>query len=266
MPSEQSHRSGRASGGGRVGKKSAGSVAVLLLLALYAFLQPRLNERLGWNLPGLADSSSAARQAELEPVDDVPVAEPPAIQSDDQRGPAGEPPSTQSESNPRAAAGEQRPSSPSRESNTEPIRGPPKEASRDDDSASKLRYGLLREIRPDQFLSPAGLLYRPGSAEGHRLEHVRRHTEDQPSRPGKHGVFDGGMEGMLATIDDAYSRAKKNQRTTKDVDRGRTIYTVDMGRRVGYVGGRDGNRQGKPMARRVKLVLEGTQVITAYPL
>lgn len=74
------------------------------------------------------------------------------------------------------------------------------------------------------------------------------------------------MEGALATIDRAYERAKKNQRTTKKVDDGRTIYTVDMGKRVGYVGGRDGNRKRKPMARRVRLVLEGTRVITAYPL
>ena len=106
----------------------------------------------------------------------------------------------------------------------------------------------------------------PGSAEGHRLEHLRRHTKDQPSRPGKHGVFDGGMEGALVTIDKAYERAKKKQRTTKEISRDRTIYTVDMGRRVGYVGGRDGKNSGNPMARRVKLVLEGTQVITAFPL
>jgi hypothetical protein len=133
-------------------------------------------------------------------------------------------------------------------------------------AAATLRYGILREVQPNRFLSPAGLQYTPGSAEGHRLEHLRRHTEDQPNRPGKHGVFDGGMEGMLTVIDEAYDRAKNDRRTTKQVDRDRTIYTVDMGDRVGYVGGRDGNRRGKPMARRVRLVLEGNRVITAYPL
>ena len=132
--------------------------------------------------------------------------------------------------------------------------------------AADLRYGLLREVSADRFISPAGLLYTPGSAEGHRLEHVRRHTENDPGRPGSHGVFDGGMEGMLQTIDQAYERAKKGQRTTKKTDQGRTIYTVDMGKRVGYVGGRDGGRRRNPMARRVRLVLEGNRVITAYPM
>ena len=131
---------------------------------------------------------------------------------------------------------------------------------------TELRYGLLREISSDRFISPAGLLYTPGSAEGHRLEHLRRHTQNDPGRPGSHGVFDGGMEGTLATVDQAYERAKKGQRTTKKTDQDRTIYTVDMGKRVGYVGGRDGGRRRNPMARRVRLVLEGNRVITAYPM
>ena len=129
-----------------------------------------------------------------------------------------------------------------------------------------LLHGRLREIAPDRYISISGLMYSPGSAEGHRLEHLRRHTKDQAGRPGNHGVFDGGMDGAIKTIDLAYERAKKNQRTTKKTDRDRTIYTVDMGRRVGYVGGRDGNRRRKPMARRVRLVLEGNRFITAFPL
>jgi len=131
--------------------------------------------------------------------------------------------------------------------------------------APNLKYGLLREIGRERFMSPAGLIYTPGSREGHRLKHLERHTVDDPDRPGPHGVFDGGMEKALQTIDNAYERAKKNQRTTKKEDRGRTVYTVDMGGRVGYVGGRDGNRRRKPAARRVQLVLEDNRMITAYP-
>jgi hypothetical protein len=74
------------------------------------------------------------------------------------------------------------------------------------------------------------------------------------------------MEGALKTIDRAYQRAKKNQKTTKKVDDGRTIYTVDMGGRIGYVGGRNGKRKRNPMARRVRIVLDGNRVITAYPM
>ncbi len=74
------------------------------------------------------------------------------------------------------------------------------------------------------------------------------------------------MQGALKTIDDAYQRAQKNQRTTKTVDRNRTIYTVDLGKRIGFMGGQEGDRRRNPMARRVRLVLEGKRVITAYPM
>ena len=64
-----------------------------------------------------------------------------------------------------------------------------------------------------------------------------------------------------------YEKAKQGGHgVIKTEDDGRTIYTVDMGRRVGFVGGREGNRMRKPMARRVRIVLDGTRVITAYPL
>jgi len=129
-----------------------------------------------------------------------------------------------------------------------------------------LLHGLLHEISKDNYLSPAGLIYGPGSAEGHRLAHLGRHIKDQPNRPGKHGVFDGGMQGALKTIDDAFKRAQNQQRTTKTIDGNRTIYTVDLGKRIGFVGGQDGRRRRNPMARRVRLVLEGKRVITAYPM
>jgi hypothetical protein len=136
----------------------------------------------------------------------------------------------------------------------------------DSSDSADLKYGLLREVGRQRYLSPAGLLYGPGSAEGHRLEHLRRHTKDDPRRSGSHGVFDGDMEGALATIDSAYERAKSGQRTTKEVDGDRTIYTVDLGKRIGYVGGSSGKRRGNPMARRVRLVVEGNYVVTAFPL
>jgi len=161
-------------------------------------------------------------------------------------------------------------------SSSDQPRGPPsnqgqRSQSSDDnrqspDQTGTLVHGLLQEISKDQYLSPAGLIYGPGSAEGHRLDHLRRHVQNQPKRPGKHGVFDGGMQGALKTIDDAFRRAQKEQRTTKTIDRNRTIYTVDLGKRIGFVGGQDGGRRRNPMARRVRLVLEGKRVITAYPM
>lgn len=132
--------------------------------------------------------------------------------------------------------------------------------------SSELLHGLLRKTSGREYLSPAGLIYGPGSAEGHRLDHLERHTKDDPGRPGSHGVFDGGMTGALKTIDLAYERAKSGQRTTTQTDDGRTIHTVDLGKRVGFVGGSEGQRRGHPMARRVRLVLEGKRVVTAFPM
>ena len=73
------------------------------------------------------------------------------------------------------------------------------------------------------------------------------------------------MQGALKTIDDDFKRAQKQQRTTETIDGSRTISTVDLGERVGFVGGQDGRRRRNPVARRVGLVLEGKR-ITAYPM
>jgi hypothetical protein len=64
----------------------------------------------------------------------------------------------------------------------------------------------------------------------------------------------------------AFERAKSGQKTTTQVDDDRTIYTVDLESRVGYVGGSSGRRRDNPPARRVRLVLEGNNVVTAFPL
>lgn len=135
----------------------------------------------------------------------------------------------------------------------------------DDVQDGDLLYGILRDTGGKRYVSPSGLMYTPGSAEGHRLEHLRRHTVDDTSRP-VHGVFDGDMAGALKTIDLAYERAKKNQSTVKKVEDGRTIYTVSMGKRIGFVGGQKGRRSKNPFSNRVQLVLSGNRVITAYPL
>lgn len=127
--------------------------------------------------------------------------------------------------------------------------------------------GFFEEIRNNVFRSPAGLVYRPGSRQGHRLKHVLAHARDQPDRPGPHGVFDvGPPEKVFEIIDAAYEKASRGVDTRTRNEEGRTNHTVDMRRRVGYVGGESGNRQGRPDARRLRLILEGAYVITAYPV
>lgn len=212
-----------------LGKKSkVGGIAVLVLAGFYSLAAPQLNKKFGWDLPAI--SSDAQGNVRLA---DKKASKPSQTLDSDQSGRGVQ-------ASPTAEAGK--------------------------GETGDLLHGILREVSSKRYISPQGLLYTPGSAEGHRLNHLERHTKDAPSRPGSHGVFDGEMAGALLTIDRAYDRAKKNQKTTKKVDDGRTIYTVDMGGRVGFVGGRDGKRKRNPMARRVRIVLDGNRVITAYPM
>ncbi|QDV53876.1 hypothetical protein [Gimesia fumaroli] len=147
-------------------------------------------------------------------------------------------------------------------------RPPPVEASKTT-GKSQPELGQLRDLGGKVWESVAGLKYGPGSREKHRLIHIMRHAEDQPNRPGKHGVFIGNGERkkVLALIDEAYLQALKGGRNVQVKKEGkRVVYTVDMRRQIGFVGGQVGNQQGKPAAYKIRLVLEGTSVITAFPL
>lgn len=147
-------------------------------------------------------------------------------------------------------------------------RPPPVEASKRT-GKSQPELGQLRDLGGQVWESTAGLKYGRGSQEKHRLLHIMRHAEDQPDRPGKHGVFAGNGERkkVLALIDEAYLQALKGGRSVQVKKEGkRVVYTVDMGRQIGFVGGQVGKKQGNPPAYKIRLVLEGANVITAFPL
>lgn len=256
-----------------------GAILLVGCAVLYASIQPTLNERFGLNLPSIRSISGENVSVDDESAKGAQRSadrSPSLAEAADSATDAGNEPSTdatiKSSSGDKTDKASKAEKSASRKTNSDrPLqpapRPPPKAAAKPvETSDAELRYGLLKEISGENYVSPAGLLYAPGSREGHRLEHLKRHTVDDPGRPGKHGVFDGGMEGALKTIDGAYDRALKGQRTTTKQDRNRTVYTVDMGKRVGYVGGREGGERRKPMARRVTIVVEGKRFITAYPL
>lgn len=125
----------------------------------------------------------------------------------------------------------------------------------------------LREIRRDVFQSPAGLVYTPGSRHQHRLKHVMAHTRDEPDRPGPHGVFDAkDQAAVVALIDEAYEEARQGRADSSGSDSERQVWTVDMGRDIGYVGGQVGQQRNHPRCRQLRMVLDGTRVITAYPV
>lgn len=140
---------------------------------------------------------------------------------------------------------------------------------RADEGAEKQNgsLGKLREIRNNVFESTAGLQYVPGSEDGHRLRHIMKHTKDDPSKP-IHGVFDNAdREQVLSLIDEAWLKARKGGSDVRSEKQGgRTVYTVNLRRRIGQVGGSDGERKGHPECRYLRLVLEeNVRVITAYP-
>lgn len=125
----------------------------------------------------------------------------------------------------------------------------------------------LRDTGRGVYESPAGLRYTRGSQHGHRWKHVMAHTYDQPDRPHKHGVFDTDEPGELVELLDAvYQQAEAGRRTEARREEGRDVYVVDLGRRVGYIGGEWGASRGRPAAQQVQLVLQGQNVITAYPV
>ena len=127
-------------------------------------------------------------------------------------------------------------------------------------------FGYLKSVGRDRYESPEGLVYAPGSEEGHRIKHVERHTKDIPSRPGSHGVFEGDMAQFLETIDQGYRMASSKAKGTKIRDEdGMTIMEITFDKKIGFVGGSDGRRKGTPSTKRLRIVLSGDRVITAFP-
>lgn len=155
----------------------------------------------------------------------------------------------------------------SRESGSESNERPSwSSADRTDNDASRFE---LETIGRNRYRSPAGLVYEPGPGGEHRIDHILRHAQDDPSRP-VHSVFDGDRDEILALLDEAYRLIQQGSdrvRREKDSERNwREEYTIDMGRIIGYEGGRSGKRKGYPKLKRLKLILDNdVEVVTAYP-
>lgn len=147
----------------------------------------------------------------------------------------------------------QRNSTPVRNSTTGP----------DANEIEKIVSSSSREV----YHSPAGLRYTGGSQQGHRLRHVMAHAQDKPDRPGQHGVFDNDdPTTVVELIDEAYLQAQTGRDTRTQREEERTVYDVNMRRRIGYIGGTSGNRRNQPAAKHLRLVVEGDRLITAFPV
>ncbi|MBZ0236593.1 MAG: hypothetical protein K8M05_29975 [Deltaproteobacteria bacterium] len=135
-----------------------------------------------------------------------------------------------------------------------------------DDVAAK-SGGILRSVGQGYWMSRGGLRYGPDPAFGNRVRHVLNHSADIPNRQVPHGVFDAGRKGTLEVVDEAWAIAQRGGGdVTFSWQGSRTTYTVNMGRRIGFVGGAPGAALGNPAAYHVRIVLQGNDVITAYPI
>jgi hypothetical protein len=228
------------------------AVAVVAALIVYALVQPLVNRQFGWQLPSLAavmgQAEKPASRATPSPASD----DSPASKS----VPSGENSASQDPPQSSSSAIPSDTGSPAAEG-----------AESDSQGADGLLFGLLRETAAEDYLSPAGLRYTRGSEEGHRLKHLERHLEDQPDRPGSHGVFYGDMPQIVRWLDESYTRATRGEKGTSRSDEGsRQVIEASFSKPVGFLGGQTGRREQNPDLRRVRMVLEGNRVITAFPV
>lgn len=253
------------------------AVAIIAALIVYVLLQPRLNQWFGWNLPSVASltgdepaktqpkkkadakPSSAAKSNKSQAATDYPELESTA--------PEQKKPEQKSPDKPKASSD---PNNPPPSKSKASSNGT--ESSKTSGSATKSKSpsqsveDYLKEVGKNRFESPAGLIYKPGSEEGHRLKHIERHLKDIPDRPGSHGVFDGSMVEFLIAIDDAVTRAKRKLKgTSMEEDDGAMVYEASFDKPIGFLGGETGKRKKNPKVKKMRVVIQDDAVITAFP-
>jgi hypothetical protein len=228
-------------------------VGMLVALVLYFFLQPKLNAWFGWNLPSIA--AMAGNETPAKPASPKSASTKPAQPKAPQPELASAKPAQPKPAQPKA---------PSTKPSAEPTKSPATAKTQQQEDS---KYRILKPLGRDRYESPAGLIYAPGSEEGHRLSHIARHLEDQPDRPGSHGVFDGDMAAFLVAIDDAYKRARGHAKGTKSrLEDGMTVYEAPFDQTIGYLGGTEGARKKNPKLKKLRLVLRDRNLITAFPI
>jgi hypothetical protein len=259
-------------------------IAIVALLIGYVLLQPKLNEWFGLSLPSLSSATdqqkptstkaTVPKKSERDSKSDNETKSAKSKSAEKEQAPA-EPEGSSLKPNTKASKAtpaekpsktQAEPDSKSSVSSKSPAKtGSGTEPKTAGDSSNK-KFGLLVDMGRERYKSPEGLIYGPGSEEGHRLKHIERHLEDQPNRPGSHGVFEGEMKAFLEAIDDAYARAKKGAKGTKKTnDEDAIVYEASFDKAIGFLGGQEGKRKRNPALKKLRIVVRGESVITAFP-
>lgn len=262
------------------------AIAILVAAIAYVLLQPKLNQWFGWNLPSAAamlgqetlpPKSNPSQKTNQPPISKPASSNSPSagksdnVDSNNTTAPKPSnperPPQKSSQSVGKDSTTAK--SSSSAQSGSTAKNGSSANSSSNNGSTESedLKLRFLKPVGRDRYESPAGLIYAPGSEEGHRLKHIERHLSDQPNRPGSHGVFDGDMQAFLAAIDDGYKRARGHAKGTKQrEEEGMTVFEAPFDKPIGYLGGSEGARKGKPKLKRLRIVVRDKNLITAFPI
>lgn len=251
--------------------------AIIAALIVYVLLQPRLNQWFGWNLPSVA-SLTGDEPAKTQPKKKADAKPSSASKSNKSRASTDDPelesiapeqkkPEQKSPDKPKASSEPKNPppsKSKASSNGTESSKTPSSTAKSKSPPQSVEDY--LKEVGKNRFESPAGLIYKPGSEEGHRLKHIERHLRDIPERPGSHGVYEGSMVEFLIAIDDAVTRAKRKLKgTSMEEDDGAMVYEASFDKPIGFLGGETGKRKKNPKVKKMRVVIQDDAVITAFP-
>jgi hypothetical protein len=237
------------------------AIAILVAAIAYVVLQPKLNQWFGWNLPSAA--AMLGQEAPATKSKQPPITKPDASANTKLDSASSNKTAPPKPSNPKPA-----PQKPTLANGTDATSSKTSSGSKTSSNDSEdLKFRFLKPLGRDRYESPAGLIYTPGSEEGHRLKHIERHLSDQPNRPGSHGVFDGNMESFLTAIDDGYKRARGHAKGTKQrEEEGMTVFEAPFDKPIGYLGGSEGARKGKPKLKRLRIVVRDKNLITAFPI
>jgi hypothetical protein len=134
-----------------------------------------------------------------------------------------------------------------------------------DEIASLEKSGHLASVGKNSWKTRGGLFLKGKDPDGKtRLEHIMRHSSDSPSRP-KHGVFSISKAEIIELLDETWSKTAGDLKNGPERG-GKTVFTYDTGRDIGYLGGREGMNKNHPKLRSVRLVVNNKkEVITFFP-
>jgi hypothetical protein len=96
--------------------------------------------------------------------------------------------------------------------------------------------------------------------------HIYEHTENDPKKI-IHGFFDISNEDMDKLIEEITKiLQEKNNKNLRSYFSGQQlIYDIDMGRKIGWIGGQRGEEMGFPTTTFIRVIMDGRMVISCYP-